>query len=579
MRISVGLNLGNFVRELPKFFQNKDAFITELIQNSYRAGATAIDITCTKKVFKIIDNGHGIKDMRDIFTIAQSGWEKEGVSQLDPAGMGIFSAFLTADRVEVDTWRTENNKKIVKYASFTKEQILAGHPIYVGDRAEDTFATANGTAITLFNSFNIEIVRKGCVDCGEYLIENIEGNPLTIKFNDASIQQLDYLAAPSTVLFKTSVSAGELVFVESEGDTNNTALFCGQIIRFRDFETIKHFRLKVKPGGLTLRLPDRTEFVKDEKYDTFIREFEVVMKEYVWSQKMISLQAAEKYFSDKKAVLVPNLIHSFDIDYDTLALQTYYDTGGMHKAELSKETASQDALISLDIIISDDYDMDDAHHIKVLSAMDYIKANIGVCNNHVFGFSEHPEFLKRKRTLEDFEINIKKKGKEIKKKGGYDSFFRAEITLKDKKTGKRYPVKGLVLESEGFYDGATFYWSFDEELTGKNQDKIESEAYRVCQLIYRHVGDDENRDDPYDDDFSSEYRSTIKDIFAPFGTLARDIIGEIEGTIKTRFKDKMLDDIVVADIKIRGDKVLFTVKNKKYKYVFDGQEIKRTKNA
>ena len=165
MRISVGLNLGNFVRELPKFFQNKDAFITELIQNSYRAGATAIDITCTAKVFKITDNGHGIKDMRDIFIIAQSGWEKTNVSQLDPAGMGIFSAFLTADTVEVDTWRTENGVKIIQHASFTKEQILAGHPIYVKDNAKDTFATASGTAIALFNSFNVADVQTECKHC------------------------------------------------------------------------------------------------------------------------------------------------------------------------------------------------------------------------------------------------------------------------------------------------------------------------------------------------------------------------------------------------------------------------------
>lgn len=71
------------------------AVLTELIQNSRRAGAKRIDIaqvdTERGLILRIRDDGCGIADPATFLALGDSGWNENIARSEDPAGMGVFS--------------------------------------------------------------------------------------------------------------------------------------------------------------------------------------------------------------------------------------------------------------------------------------------------------------------------------------------------------------------------------------------------------------------------------------------------------------------------------------------------------
>ena len=81
-----------------------DDIFAELFQNARRAGATQISVSQVDypdigPVICLIDNGPGLSDPRDLFTLGQSAWENDIQSIEDAAGMGFFS--LAGRRVRI----------------------------------------------------------------------------------------------------------------------------------------------------------------------------------------------------------------------------------------------------------------------------------------------------------------------------------------------------------------------------------------------------------------------------------------------------------------------------------------------
>ncbi len=72
-----------------------DDILTELLQNSRRAGASCIAITADlhadQPILTITDDGHGIADPSSILTLGRSDWSDDTRRREDPAGMGVFS--------------------------------------------------------------------------------------------------------------------------------------------------------------------------------------------------------------------------------------------------------------------------------------------------------------------------------------------------------------------------------------------------------------------------------------------------------------------------------------------------------
>lgn len=81
-----------------------DDIFAELFQNARRAGATQISVSQIDypdigPVICLIDDGPGLNDPRDLFTLGQSAWDEDVQSMEDAAGMGFFS--LAGRRVRI----------------------------------------------------------------------------------------------------------------------------------------------------------------------------------------------------------------------------------------------------------------------------------------------------------------------------------------------------------------------------------------------------------------------------------------------------------------------------------------------
>ena len=81
----------SILKKAPRFFGSPQSILTELFQNSFRAGAKTVTITWNKenRVLQFKDDGCGCKP-EDLIVVGESGWSKDSPA-VDPAGIGVFS--------------------------------------------------------------------------------------------------------------------------------------------------------------------------------------------------------------------------------------------------------------------------------------------------------------------------------------------------------------------------------------------------------------------------------------------------------------------------------------------------------
>lgn len=101
--VRVEVNEANLVKNLKFAFSNFSTFLVELIQNSRRAGATRVEISLDGKDLTVVDDGHGIENFQNLFTIAESGWNHQTRSIENPFGMGFTSALFACERLTVES--------------------------------------------------------------------------------------------------------------------------------------------------------------------------------------------------------------------------------------------------------------------------------------------------------------------------------------------------------------------------------------------------------------------------------------------------------------------------------------------
>ena len=91
---STTLNMGvsqSILKKAPRFFGSPQSILTELFQNSFRAGAKTVTVTWNKEtqVLQFKDDGCGRKP-EDLIVVGESGWGEDSIA-MDPAGIGVFS--------------------------------------------------------------------------------------------------------------------------------------------------------------------------------------------------------------------------------------------------------------------------------------------------------------------------------------------------------------------------------------------------------------------------------------------------------------------------------------------------------
>lgn len=138
--MKLAVNQQNALKLLADAFSNRSTFITELLQNARRAGATLIDISTTDngRTLLITDNGCGVSDFSKLMTLCDSGWGEDVQESDAPYGVGFLSAILSS----VDFTVTSNGHTL----SATTSELLNGDAATL---SASNYAPEVGTTIVL----------------------------------------------------------------------------------------------------------------------------------------------------------------------------------------------------------------------------------------------------------------------------------------------------------------------------------------------------------------------------------------------------------------------------------------------
>jgi hypothetical protein len=152
---STTLNMGvsqSILKKAPRFFGSPQSILTELFQNSFRAGAKTVTVTWNKetRVLQFKDNGCGCKP-EDLIVVGESGWG-EGSPAVDPAGIGVFS-ILRPEYCEQVTYRSRDWGMVLSAENLERGQVDVYH---FDEQAE-------GMTIEIVLTLKADFVNQGAV--------------------------------------------------------------------------------------------------------------------------------------------------------------------------------------------------------------------------------------------------------------------------------------------------------------------------------------------------------------------------------------------------------------------------------
>jgi len=119
------LNMGvsqSILKKAPRFFGSPQSILTELFQNSFRAGAKTVTITWDKetRVLQLKDDGCGCNP-ENLIVVGDSGWDKDSPA-VDPAGIGVFS-ILRPEYCEQVTYRSKDWGMVLSAENLERGQV------------------------------------------------------------------------------------------------------------------------------------------------------------------------------------------------------------------------------------------------------------------------------------------------------------------------------------------------------------------------------------------------------------------------------------------------------------------------
>jgi len=138
--VAIKVNQDKLLANLEFSFSNQSTVLGELMQNARRAGATEVNFTYVEEgELMISDNGKGISDFQNLFSVAESGWDANTIQNERPFGMGWLSCLYSAEHVYV-----ESNGQYIEGKS---SGILAGNALEV--KSCDVLNTGSYTTVIL----------------------------------------------------------------------------------------------------------------------------------------------------------------------------------------------------------------------------------------------------------------------------------------------------------------------------------------------------------------------------------------------------------------------------------------------
>lgn len=307
------------VNNLKLAFTSKTTFISELLQNSRRAGASEIHVTYDKDddILTVSDNGKGIEDLQNLLNVAHSGWDDEIKASETPYGMGFLSALFAASHVEV-----ASRGKIVAFDTadaMSFKQI----PVHDCDVHEGTLVIMKGALADT----SVHRTMKGALaDCSVYRTVQVipsdytRGFPIPVYLNGEELSR-DH-AIDQREFFETDIG---LVYIRNLNDgeypvSDFTFYLQGQDVTPKSIRAYSRPRniVHLDPTQFKGRLPDRDVLIDEHERHASKRAKEI------WAQawrkhfegkkaEMDSADFATKCFSQLKTIGAIDLLDDLDV--------------------------------------------------------------------------------------------------------------------------------------------------------------------------------------------------------------------------------------------------------------------------
>lgn len=252
MHVEIRSNILGDIAKIRKgvVFKEYATVVDELLQNCQRADARNVSVELAGDVMIVEDDGIGCRDPQAVFEKNTTAW-----GNVDEAfGEGFFSVFLLADKLEVEScdWRLE-----VDVLRIFETGDLRIDVERVSDWRQGFWVKITGKRIGEYHWS----LRKEAEMLGEIA-------PYDMRINGCLVDKKGLLDTDEEFSLKVTNSVYEAVLVPSRYFTSIQTFYENRPVKshYAGFVGGKiHFRR----GMITLKAPDRKEFIFDKKKEEF----------------------------------------------------------------------------------------------------------------------------------------------------------------------------------------------------------------------------------------------------------------------------------------------------------------------
>jgi hypothetical protein len=227
LAVRASINEKAFFASMKHMFASSFSILSEVMQNSRRAGATFVGFDLDEKLksLTVTDDGCGIEDFGALVTLCESGWDEHTMLKDQPFGMGFFSVLFACDIVCVRS----NGKQV----TMSKDDIINKRAMHI---EEDKRPVLKGTIIELKglsdDLLTTEYVLRANMH-GEYLVligmleRFAMGFAIRVLYNGIELERPHAQAnLPSKV-----TQYGTIHIAHIHGDAPETTLFASHSFR------------------------------------------------------------------------------------------------------------------------------------------------------------------------------------------------------------------------------------------------------------------------------------------------------------------------------------------------------------
>jgi len=294
--VTIKSNQKNLLANLEYSFTNKTTLLGEMIQNARRAGATAVNVTFDEVsgLLTFADDGAGVADFQDLFSIADSGWDERIKASERPFGMGFMSTLYSSEhiRVESNGYFIEGNTK----------ELLAGGTLTVEKAANapaSTYTEVQLSGVGL-NAREVEY-NMGRMACGFAIPVYLNGYALKQPYHLEG--GLDFIEVPgigyvsceefnprdSQTYTHSMVSKHKVIYLQG-------LPIYGVMSEWDSYKSVIHLDPTLYFG----RIPDRDKLVNEA--DALVKVDEAINKIHLDRLLKIKSEMSAEDFADKHIV-------------------------------------------------------------------------------------------------------------------------------------------------------------------------------------------------------------------------------------------------------------------------------------